>query len=587
MNCPGRYLCASVRRRLALLALALFALAGMSGCGSAFLWSAAPAARLDPPPGTYDEPVHVAPRRRDGERFYVSMSPDTAVGSFRPFYDWVHIPATTTFWYYAISSRGVRSPVIEATYTIEGVPAPVVARPHLWTEDRKFLSYEVVWDVDEGVNPTDAHTSWYDLEYAVYSSPHSDIASFAQAVAAGRLEMGWSRYTNRFLYRAGRPGESRYFNVFVRNEAGRVSAYNARRFSSIPAQSVVFFDTNLPQSLLTHVHRVGGDFEPNLATDLRWLGLTGLKALDLGHVESAPLSDLAVVESDGSNDFYRWYRPVGNGFYDTGNPTTLYVESPSAAPRMIRIAPIGRPGVSDFVFTTGTGDIQIVSRSGAEIATIPGVGALRFVIGDVTGNGANDIVTLGPAGIMVFGNSGEASFSLVSQAWDGLGAPTDLRDIALADLDRDGRLDLIVARQGSPAVLLFFGNGDGTFTRPGGEEGYWPHIAEATNLSVLDFTRNGLPDLFVGAGAGQLSQIFTNNGDRTFYDPDIVAWSNEGSQDSLVADLNGNGWPDLIETFVGPTPPRIWLNYEGSNLVPSMVMIESEHTGQIAVGQIR
>ena len=571
-------------RRFRLLALGGLLLVAPGGCRLSLLGSVSPDTRLAPPPGTYEEAVEVRPRQPNNERYYLATSPNTPVDLFRRFHDPVRVAATTTFWYYAVSTGGVRSPVIEATYTITGDSRPNIRQPEFWASDRWFVSYELRWYLEPDWSPIDTHTPWHDLEYSVYSSANDDIETYTDAVENGRVEMGWVRETDRFTYRAGRPGEERSFNVFVRNQNGGVSAYGTRRFSSVPALSVVFFDSGDPV-LRAHAHAARHEFEPSLESATS-TGIPEPRAFDLGHVESAPLADLAVVQTVGTNDVYRWYRPEGDGTYDAVTPAaTLYTEPESALPRMIRIADMTGDGVGDFVFNTGTEDLKVVDRWGAEVATITGAAAERFVTGDLTGNNANDIVSLNSSGITVWRNSGEASFTAVTQTWDGLGLPANLRDIALADLDRDGRADLVVARADEPPVLLFFGNGDGTFTLSG-EDGTFSSVGEeATNLTVLDFNLDGLPDLFVGTPDGEESHLFMNNGDRTF-SPGPQTSDAENSTGSLAADLNGNGWPDVIETFDG-APPRIWLNERGAGLSSSSVTVDSASTAQLAAGQIR
>lgn len=571
-------------RRTGILALGILLLVTVSGCGSSLFGPPSPVARLTPPPGSYDEAVYVSPHRPNDERYYVAMSPNTPVDSFRRFHESLHIAATTTLWYYAVSAGGVRSPVIEAAYTITGASTPYIRQPEVWITERRFMSYELVWFIEPDWSPIDTHTPWYDLEYAVYSSAQDDIASYAEAEENGRLETGWVSEADRLTYRAGRPGEARYFNVFVRNRAGGVSAYGTRRFSSVPAPSVVFFDFGDPV-LRAHPHLARHSFDPSLEP-ARSTGVGEPMAFGLGHVNDGLLADLAVVQSDGTNAVYRWYRPVGDGTYDTANPAAeLYVEPASPLPRIIRIADMTGDGTGDFVFNTGTGDLRIVDASGAQITAIDGAEPRRFVIGDLTGNGANDIVSLNSSGITVWRSTGEASFTEVPQTWDGLGEPGNLRDIALADVDGDDRVDLIVARADEPAVLLFSGNGDGTFILSGDDATFSSVAEEATSLTVLDFTLNGMPDLFVGTADGQGSHVFLNNGNHAF-NPLFQTESFGYSSGAVAADLNGNGWPDVIETFEG-APPRIWLNEWGGGLGASSVTLASTSTAQIATGQIR
>jgi hypothetical protein len=162
-------------------------------------------------------------------------------------------------------------------------------------------------------------------------------------------------------------------------------------------------------------------------------------------------------------------------------------------------------------------------------------------IGDLNGDGRPDLVTA---------NSGSAptyhpTISLLLGNGDGTFAPTtDLSpggipgSVTIADLNEDGKPDLVIAFLGIPAVFL--GNGDGTFG---------PRIDLGTHhgttfVAVADLNGDGKLDLAsVGNYYGSIS-IQLGNGDATFgqridygvaYDPEALA----------IADLNGDGRPDI------------------------------------------
>jgi len=125
------------------------------------------------------------------------------------------------------------------------------------------------------------------------------------------------------------------------------------------------------------------------------------------------------------------------------------------------------------------------------------------------------------------------------------------RSAAVADLNGDGNVDLVVANQdslgnkdGSVSVLL--GNGDGTFQvavayDSGGLYSY--------TVSVADLNGDGKPDLVVtnqcSSGCSTVG-VLLGNGDGTFQS--VVTYSTGGNfaYAGAVADVNKDGKPDLL-----------------------------------------
>jgi hypothetical protein len=100
--------------------------------------------------------------------------------------------------------------------------------------------------------------------------------------------------------------------------------------------------------------------------------------------------------------------------------------------------------------------------------------------------------------------------------------------IGVADLNRDGKLDVVFKTVHSGLALLF-GNGDGTFQSPKS----WPDNSTCT---LADINTDGIPDL-VGTTAIQLG-----NGDGTFQAPIAIPGF---SACPAVADFNEDRKPDL------------------------------------------
>jgi FG-GAP-like repeat len=121
----------------------------------------------------------------------------------------------------------------------------------------------------------------------------------------------------------------------------------------------------------------------------------------------------------------------------------------------------------------------------------PGI-APPLAIGDINGDGNPDI-------IVPFTSSAQSEYLiLVSNAngtFQTIFAPAVLRKsfVAIADIDGDGKGDLISTSSVSSSATAQIGNGDGTFQPPQGFDGGYPSIA----LTIADVNHDGKPDILV------------------------------------------------------------------------------------------
>lgn len=119
---------------------------------------------------------------------------------------------------------------------------------------------------------------------------------------------------------------------------------------------------------------------------------------------------------------------------------------------------------------------------------------------------------------LVYHNDGNGHFTEMAQK-AGLGAPGKGLGIAIADFDRDGKIDLAVAND-SMLQFLYHNKGNGTFE----ETGLTAEIAvdgdgrtyAGMGIDFQDFDNDGRPDLVITNLANQKYALYQNSGDGTF-----------------------------------------------------------------------
>ncbi len=170
----------------------------------------------------------------------------------------------------------------------------------------------------------------------------------------------------------------------------------------------------------------------------------------------------------------------------------------------------------------------------------------RSAVGDFNGDGFPDVATMFnilPRLTVIF-NRGTGMYGAPVMYT----APDVSEAVTAGDIDGDGDIDIVVGITGlnemGTGVALYRNNGDGSFTPPvvvpsGG--------TAPTDVALADLNNDGRLDIIVAHFRSNLIGILTNQGGGTFSSPATVSCPDMPYQ-VASADLNGDGWRDIVVT---------------------------------------
>jgi Bacterial Ig-like domain (group 3)/FG-GAP-like repeat len=210
--------------------------------------------------------------------------------------------------------------------------------------------------------------------------------------------------------------------------------------------------------------------------------------------------------------------------------------------------------------------------------------AQAVAVADLNHDGKPDIVvanygSLTFASIGVLMGNGDGTFQdavlYTLPAYDAL-------SVVIADLNHDGKPDVIVG--GFMHIVILFGNGDGTFQSPVS----LPAAPQVYSLAVADVNGDGNLDLVAATNQG--ITVLLGKGDGTFpkgafypsgFKPGGAAYS------VALADLNGDGYPDIAVANFPDGTVGVLLNRGNGKFSPVVTYdTGGPNTDSVAIGDL-
>jgi len=194
-----------------------------------------------------------------------------------------------------------------------------------------------------------------------------------------------------------------------------------------------------------------------------------------------------------------------------------------------------------------------------------------MALADFNGDGKIDLITADQFSNSIAFHAGLGSGGFATGVAQTLaGASSSPIRLAVADLDADGKLDLITAERASVSstqgVAVYYGNGNGMFT---GRE--FRLLGAVTSVAVADMNGDLILDVVAGTDSSNLATsgiaVFRGTGARGFDNSTLwlarsfaVGAAGRAVDDFHIADIDGDGDRDIVATVISPARALIWRN---------------------------
>jgi hypothetical protein len=236
-----------------------------------------------------------------------------------------------------------------------------------------------------------------------------------------------------------------------------------------------------------------------------------------------------------------------------------------ASPTAARIADLDGDNLNDIGVVNLQGSLQLFFNAGGgafqrvSLNSLwpSGTQTLDLAIGDLNDDGKNDIAVANSGAVSVVFNLGNRTFSGPVNYSVCAGASS----VAIGDLNRDGRND-IVATGGCSKVAVLLNTGGGGFAF----NGLYGSGSGMRSLALTDYNRDGLLDIvFLNSVFNGLYNVLAQqaNGTFTLYSS-ILATNGGFPSDLAVGDFERDGAADVVVSDGHGSAILVFLNNNGT-----------------------
>jgi len=297
--------------------------------------------------------------------------------------------------------------------------------------------------------------------------------------------------------------------------------------------------------------------------------------------------DLLNTQSDDAN--WQIYLRYNNGDGTFGTPSQLH-ETDNFWTDVIP-ADLDRDGVMDIVFSPSPREAFWMRRNlfggytlqPQPIFSAPGSGTFQTCVGDLDADGDPDVALL--SGLYVAGNDTPVAPAAASSAlYAGPDAPSGTVHLTAADVNGDGREDLIASDGAGQRIRWYAGNGNGISTStPLLISGQTP-----AGVAAGDFNRDGHMDLAWSTTSGTLRRALNTDGSGINWTHETLATMG-GITRIKAADMEGDGDLDILSVSPSQSLIRWHVNNGTStwspfNVATGLAGVSTFDCGQLIPG---